>query len=241
MDARRIGLSSTLSFTCLTELRMRNAFSPLVNDSFWHTLTSNDVHLERLHISPITQPAIDYLLSYEGLKTLKLSPPVANVDVFSDEGAAAQERHRALFQDVLPRHGPTLRNLFFEHLSYAGYGVLLTIRDVCERFEGIRSCPNLETLQLVYYYPDFEHPIIFIRPVAAIMSLINGLVRSAHRPRHLAIQPKRVDYRGFEDGDDERDAYRDRRKVVKHFKRNLRRTVQKGVEFMENIEVIARM
>lgn len=240
LNADRIGLPSASSWPALTDLRIRNVISGYVDDWFWPSLSANCVRLECLHVYPLTEAAVAYLLSYEGLGTLQLSPSSVRIDAFSDKDDAAKERQGKLFQAVLPKHRKTLRHLIFGDLDFPEYGINLAAKAECERFKGILECSNLETLRIIYFYPDLvDHPRITISPVRALKALIRGLAGSCPRLMHLAIQPKRPLWIGF---GNMAQYYSDQTKAWMDFQWDLKQALQKSrVEFRAEIEVIEKM
>ncbi|TEB31538.1 hypothetical protein FA13DRAFT_1774159 [Coprinellus micaceus] len=149
LNTSRIALSAAVvqHLPSLTHLEAINGAAGNIDDTFWKELTRRRMRLELLRVWPLTTSAIDYLASYTGLKTLFLRDHENEVQV-----PFARERQLdRLVTVVLPRHSPTLENLWLDGSGEREYCVTE------QMLEGVTGCRRLQHLWMLYYFPESEN------------------------------------------------------------------------------------
>lgn len=147
---------SAHTFGALTQLDIRFCTEESVRSRFWDSLSHAGIRLEALCVFPLAQSTCEYLVSYTGLRTLRLChapkefaapPPTEGVEGMADR----------VFNLILPQHQETLRNLAFEGIKLEPFA----LND--GKMDRVLDCKNLETLWAVYDHPsgrpyDTVHP-----------------------------------------------------------------------------------
>lgn len=182
LNTSRIALSAAVvqHLPSLTHFEAINGAAGNIDDTFWKELTRRRMRLELLRVWPLTAPAIDYLASYTGLKTLFLRDHENEVQVpFSRERQLDR-----LVTVVLPRHSPTLENLWLDGSGEREYCVTE------QMLEGVTGCRRLQHLWMLCHFPESKDAdggyeadesnsdspklVRFVGPLRIVLSNANG-------------------------------------------------------------------
>lgn len=150
------------AYGSLTHLDIRSCTEEGVRPRFWASLRDAGIRLEALGAFPLSQAACDYLVSYAGLRTLRLCHTpgefAAPATIEGVEGMA-----NSVFNAVLPKHEETLQYLAFEGIKFEAFSLEEA------KMDKVLECKKLHTLWAVYDHPagrpyDTAHPDIVRLP-----------------------------------------------------------------------------
>lgn len=117
----------------------------------WHGMIKASIQLQKITTGVISEPLIDYLVSYTGLLELKIASRKMKYD-FLDDSDASETLTTELCQSALPVHSNTLR--VFEILDRSDKKRCVTL----DTISAIRRCEKLESLTVTVRVEELEYP-----------------------------------------------------------------------------------
>ncbi|KAJ2913055.1 hypothetical protein MD484_g7357, partial [Candolleomyces efflorescens] len=142
LDSLRLTPSCVPLLHALTSFTL-SGDSAYVPANFWKALQDSGICILDLKVGPLTQPIIDYLSSYSGLRDF-------NLDSSGRDPEDVENIMHEFFHSVLRMHRSSMKALAFRNTKPGSWVITKSY------LELVSQCKNLESLNLVYHFPFEE-------------------------------------------------------------------------------------